>query len=253
MTMALETASGVAQRVRAYTPADRQAVREIACRTAFRNRGHQAFLDDAELFADYWTRYYTDFEPEACLVVERDGEIAGYLLGCVDSRGFQRAMARSILPPILWTLGRDLVRGRYRGDPQARRFFRWFVTRSWREAPPVDIARFPAHYHANLLPAAYGEGMYSTLALTFLDHAERRGVHGVHGQVLDLQRNGVWRRMVAAYHRQHPQVMFTTTERVTTIGSALLDEPRPMVNRAFGGSLVDFRSFLLWIQRWRRL
>jgi hypothetical protein len=253
MTLAVDSPVGLALRVRAYRPEDRQAVRNIACRTAFRNRGHTVFLDDAALFADYWTRYYTDFEPDACLVVDRGGEVVGYLLGCVDSTRFQRTMARSIVPPILGALARDLIAGKYRGDSRARRFFRWFVIRAWREAPAVDIRRFPAHYHANLLPAAYGEGMYSTLALRFLDHAEGRGVAGVHGQVLDFQRNGVWQRMVSAYHRAHPEVVFTTTERVTTIGSALLGETRPMVNRAFGGSLVDFRRFLLWIQQWRRL
>jgi hypothetical protein len=253
MTLATQTRPALAVRVRAYRPADRQAVRDIACRTAFRNRGHTVFLDDAALFADYWTRYYTDFEPEACLVAERGDDVVGYLLGCVDSVRFQRTMARSIVPPILGTLARDLVRGKYRGDSRARRFFRWFVTRSWREAPAVDLRRFPAHYHANLIRSAYGEGMYSTLALRFLDHAEARGARGVHGQVLDLGGGGVWQRLVEAYHREHPRVVFVASERATTVGSALLGETRPMVNRAFGGSLADFRSFLLWIQRWRHL
>lgn len=253
MTLAVSAPPALGLHVRPYVPGDRQVVRDIACRTAFRNRGHTVFLDDATLFADYWTRYYTDFEPDACLIAERDGDVVGYLLGCVDTVRFQRTMARSIVPPILRTLARDLIGGKYRGDSRARRFFRWFVMRSWREAPAVDVRRFPAHYHANLLRAAYGHGMYSTLALRFLDHAESHGAIGVHGQVVDLREGGVWQRLVEAYHREHPAVVFISAQRTTTIGSALLGETRPMVNRAFGGSLLDFRSFLLWIQRWRRL
>ena len=33
-----------------------------------------------------FTSYYTDAEPQSALVAELDGEVAGYLLGCVDSR-----------------------------------------------------------------------------------------------------------------------------------------------------------------------
>lgn len=251
--MTVAVAIGSSLGVRRYEPADRDAVRDIACRTAFRNRGHAVLLDDAPLFADYWTRYYTDVEPESCLIAERDGKMVGYLLGCVNTARFQRVMARSIVPSLLLALGRGALSGRYAGDERPRRFFRWFVTRSWREAPPIDVRLFPAHYHANILPAAYGAGAYSALALRFLDDAERRGVAGVHGQVLDSQDRGVWRRMVDAFCRTRPDVVLFASERESTIGSALLDEATPMVNRAFGGSLADFRDFLLWMQRWRRL
>src|SRR5258708_37278234 len=40
---------------------------------------------DRESFADMFTGYYTDREPESAFVVEADGEVAGYLLGCVDT------------------------------------------------------------------------------------------------------------------------------------------------------------------------
>ena len=57
-----------AAEIRAYRPEDRDAVRAICCLTAFRNLGAAAMLDDAELFADYWSGYYTDHEPASCLV-----------------------------------------------------------------------------------------------------------------------------------------------------------------------------------------
>ena len=95
--------------IREYEPTDRARVREIACLTAFRNRGHGVLIDDASLFADYWTRYYTDIEPQSALVAERDGRVVGYCLGCLDTRAFQRAMARVVAPPIVRTLFKRFV------------------------------------------------------------------------------------------------------------------------------------------------
>ena len=38
-------------------------------------------FEDRELFADYLTAYYTDWEPESSFVLLVNGEIRGYLLG----------------------------------------------------------------------------------------------------------------------------------------------------------------------------
>src|SRR5690554_5943019 len=65
--------------VRPYALADRPAVREICRSTAYRGRGSAAVFEDGELFADYWSSYYTDHEPESCLVLELDGAVIGYL------------------------------------------------------------------------------------------------------------------------------------------------------------------------------
>src|SRR5690606_15764915 len=102
--------------IRPYRAGDREAVREICRRTAYRNRGSASVIEDGELFADYWTKYYTDEEPGSALVVEEDGVVIGYLLGCVDSAVFHRAMARRIVPAILSRAFFRLATFRYR-DP----------------------------------------------------------------------------------------------------------------------------------------
>ena len=244
------TAPPIQKTIRAYRDRDRDAVRDLVCRTAFRNRGHAAVLDDAELFADYWTRYYVEVEPGSCLVLEEDGEIHGCLLGCLDSRRFQRVMAKAVVPRVIARLVRASFR-RERRD--ARSFLRWSITRGWREAPPVDLDRYPAHYHLNLLPGAYGERMYSRMALRFVEYAADRGVCGIHGQVLDRRDGGVWERLVRQFVRANPDVVFSESTRPSSLGSALLGEQEPMVNRAFGGSTADFARFLRWIGQWRHL
>lgn len=246
-------AAGAALEVRAYRPGDRDRVRDIACRTAFRNRGHTILLDDARLFADYWTRYYTDIEPHSAFVAERDGEVIGYLLGCVDTARFQRSMARTVAPPIVRTLLARVLSGGFAHDARALRTLRWLAVRSWRETPDVDLTRFPAHYHANLLRGAYGTRAYTTMALRFIDRARAAGAAGMHGQVLDRRDGGVWSDMVRAFCDAHPEVDVVSTSRASTIGEALLGESRPLVNRAFGTTIEGYVTFLNWLRRWRRL
>lgn len=233
--------------LRAYRPDDRAAVRDICCRSAFRNMGSQALIDDPELFADFWSSYYTDYEPESLFVAERDGRIAGYLMGCENTQRYRRVMGRAVVPRVLGRLLYRATRGRYRDQPQARRLFRWLSFRSWREEPDIDTCAFPAHYHANLAPSGVGLGLYASLGLRFLEQLERKGVLHVHGQVLDSEENSTWERMVSAFERGHPDIIFRRWERRSTLGRDVLGIEHPMTNRAFGASVAAFRAALQFI------
>lgn len=232
--------------LRPYQASDRDAVRATCCRTAFRNRGAAALLDDEELFADYWTRYYTDFEPESILVATRDNELTGYLLGCVDSTRFVRIMSRHVVPSVLARLLWRGVKGRYRHRPRTNAFFRWLMLRSWREAAPIDEARFPAHYHINLVAAGYHERLYTRLALAFLDRVELAGVTHMHGRTLDARDSGVFSRLITAFVQSHPGTEIYCAARDTTLGTDVLDTRRPLVNLAVGMSTRTFRDLLTW-------
>ena len=170
--------------VRSYGPEDRAAVRAICCRTAYRNRGSRAAFEDDELFADYWTRYFTDFDPRYSYVVEEDGAVVGYFLGCADRKSFTAAMARRIVPSILTRLLFRIVTLRYR-EARTYRFIWWFLARSWREVPSFPYDKYPAHYHCNLLRQAYGKNYYTTMTMIFMDRLERDGVTHLHGQITE--------------------------------------------------------------------
>lgn len=245
-TLVTEHASPV---LRAYRATDRDAVRDICCRTAFRNVGARAVLDDPELFGDYWTAYYTDHEPESITIAEHEGVAIGYLTGCANTRRYIRIMARRIVPSVLARLAWRASCGRYRGQPRARAFMRWMARRSWREAPPVDIDRFPAHYHANILREGSGHGLYSAMALTFLDAMQARGVSGVHGQVIDYRERGAWQRFVAEFFVEHPGAPIESWERECTLGRDVLGVKRALMNRAWGAPIDVFRQFLEAIAR----
>lgn len=227
--------------IRAYETRDRQAVREICCRTAYRNRGTDTVFEDTALIADYWTAYYTDYEPESALVVEENGQVVGYLFGCCDTNRHIRLMATRILPPLLFKLLLRFVTGRYR-KRQTYRMIKWWATASWREAPPIPLDRYPAHYHCNILREGLGKRYYSTMAMIFVDRIEALGIPGLHGAVEEAASGGPWTRMVAGVNR--PDLIEYRADRPSTLLRDVLGEPKSVVNRVWGARIDTYRLFL---------
>ena len=167
--------------IRQYTPQDRAAVRQICCDTADRGEPVERFFGDREVFADLLTRYYTEDEPEALWVAEHDGDVIGYLTGCLKSRRYQRIMAWRVLPR---TAVKALTRGLL-GSVQAWRLA-WAGMRTWlsrgvRNSAP--LARYPAHLHLNIHHGFRGRQVGRRLLEQFLDQVRRAGVRGVHAAV----------------------------------------------------------------------
>lgn len=240
--------------IRPYRAEDREAVRHICRTTAYRNRGSDAVFEDGEVFADYWTRYYTDYEPESCLIVEEEGEVVGYLLGCKDTRRFIKVMSRRIVPPALarafWRLGTFQYR-----KASTRRMLYWLVARGWREVPEVPLERFPAHYHCNILRKGFRKGYYSKLALHFADQIDRQGVSGLHGQIEEFAEGGPWRNMVQGFldfSGRHDELELFA-EKPSTFQQYVLGVDKPMVNRAWGAKVDDFRQWMTWTGETYRL
>ena len=236
--------------IRPYRPGDREAIRDICRRTAYRNRGSQSIFEDGEVFADYWTKYYTDLEPESCLVVEEDGKVVGYLLGCIDSRRFVRSMAQTILPRLLLRMFGRLLAFQYK-QRTTRRAILWFVLHSWREGPGVPIERYPAHFHCNLLREGYGKSYFSRLATAFVERAELLGTEALHLQVSEAPDGGPWRKLGLTSPNADRLEFFA--EKTSSFHRVVLGQEGEMVNRAWGFRTHDARVWLAWIQEKHRL
>ena len=170
--------------VRGYGPEDRAAVREICHVTGYMGEPADWFWRDRESFADMFSGYYTDREPESASVVEVNGVVSGYLLGCVDS-------SRAWNPGAV--AGRHIVR---RGIA----FRRGTAGTIWRtvadgigtlalhrqEMHELEFAdaRYPAHLHIDLLPLARGLGAGGQLMRRWLGHLRELGVPGCHLQTM---------------------------------------------------------------------
>lgn len=171
-------------RVRPYERDDRFAVRDVCFRTGYMGEPVDWQWRDQPSFSDMFTGYYTDAEPESAFVVEVDGRVAGYLLGCVDSARawnpgtvagrhiLRRGIAfRPGTAPVVWrTFGDaalDLARGRVK-------------LRDLEFADP----RWPAHLHIDLLPEARGAGAGRRLVGAWFDRLRERGIGGCHLQTM---------------------------------------------------------------------
>lgn len=202
--------------IRPYEPRDREAVRRLCCDTGFLGKPIDPVFEDRELFADYLTRYYTDWEPESCFVVEHEGRVKGYLLG-----------SRRPLLQQLHAFWHNLVlffkaMRRYRRYNRATRdFIGWVLRNSWREVPAAP--RRTAHFHFNLLPEVQSVAGTRQLLGVYFDYLRRHGEKKVFGQVVTFadrrgarlfERYGfrvLEKKEITKYRQVHPEPVYLTT------------------------------------------
>ena len=166
--------------VRQYEARDREAVRQLCCETGFLGKAIDPVFEDRALFADYLTSYYTDIEPEAAFVLEKNGVVKGYLLG---SRRPQRQQFYGFFQNLrLFLIGMS----RYpRYNSATRAFIYWIINNSWREVPAAP--RRTAHFHINVLPEAQSLAGTYVLMNTYFDFLRSRGEKEVFGQMVTFE------------------------------------------------------------------
>lgn len=167
--------------IRKYRPEDRAKVRSICFETGLMGAPVESIYGDAESFADMFSGYYTDVEPESSWVAvneDDETEVVGYLLGCVDSRrawdpgkvGAKHAILRGLL---------------FR--PSTARFYLRLLGDVIRDGgvhrTPIDFDKFPAHFHINLLPHARG-GIGLRMHYAFLEYVREKGAVGIHAETM---------------------------------------------------------------------
>ncbi len=163
--------------LRPYQPGDRARVRELCCDTGFLGNPIDPVFEDREIFADYLTAYYTDWEPESSFVLLVNGDIRGYLLGSRHPWKQQFYNA--------WNNVALFLRGifRYpRYNAASKKFVQWILRQAWREVPAAP--RNTAHFHINLLADARGIAHARALTDAYLTYLHLHGEKRVFGQMV---------------------------------------------------------------------
>jgi len=202
--------------IRPYRATDREMVRKLCCDTGFLGNPIDPIFEDRDLFANFLTGYYTDWEPESAFVIEVDGEVKGYLLG---SRCPWRQQIYSIYQNIVL-----FARGLFRlsgYNAASRKFVRWIFFQGWREVPKAP--RRTAHFHINLLPEARNVPSTRALMDAYLKYLHDHGEKRVYGQMVTFEsRRGsrmferygfrvVNRAEISKYKELHPEPVFLCT------------------------------------------
>jgi hypothetical protein len=202
--------------IRRFDRSDREAVRTLCCDTGFLGQPIDPVFEDRELFADYLTAYYTDWEPESSFVLVVDGNVRGYLLG---SRHPWRQQLYGFYQNLSLFLRGVLRYPRY--NEASRKFIHWIVATGWREVPAAP--RRTAHFHINLLADARQVTTTRMLIQGYLDYLKAAGERRVYGQMVVFEsRRGakmferfgfkvVNRSEITKYRDVHPEPVFLCT------------------------------------------
>ena len=187
--------------VRAYRAEDRDAVRRICFATGYMGAPADWYWRHSESFAEIWTGYYTDHEPESLFVATLDDRVVGYLTGCVDTKRAP-SPADAVKAAMLryWLFLRPGTAGF---------FFRALVDVVCLGGAPegeTDDPRYPAHLHINLLPEARGTGLGAGLMRAWLDRLRSLGVPGCHLGTLHENENAIGFFTHQGFQRHGPPV-----------------------------------------------
>jgi GNAT superfamily N-acetyltransferase len=141
---------------------------------------------DGWIWAEFWTRYFTDREPQHTWVVEdtQGGQVVGYLTGTADAARVDRYVP-FLLPGIVCRVVRKRLMRRAASRRAVVAMLRSLAAGEL-DVPPGIRREYPATFHFNLLPPARGRGLGMALYQTFAAKMRSLGVPGVHVQPLSV-------------------------------------------------------------------
>jgi ribosomal protein S18 acetylase RimI-like enzyme len=162
-------------RLRAYRPADHDAVYDICVRTGAAGEDATPLLRDPPLLGHIYAGPYLELAPELAFVVEDDDGVAGYVLGAADTAEFEDRLERDWWPEL---------RRRYptfkTDSDAALDDLLIALMHSPARAPADLVAAYPSHLHIDLLPRLQGQGCGRRLIDTLVERLRATGSHGLH-------------------------------------------------------------------------
>ncbi len=165
---------------------DRAAIRKICCDTGYAGNDIRPHFDDQELFADIFTLYYTDFEPQSAFVARAGGNTVGYLCGSLNSRRCHRVLATQIIPRHLFRA----LSGHYRMGKKTYRY----ILNMFTNLSPAKLSSllrlYPAHLHINIEKDYRRQGIGRALMNRYFRYLQKHGVTGVHLGTTSLNESG---------------------------------------------------------------
>jgi ribosomal protein S18 acetylase RimI-like enzyme len=164
---------------RAYREEDYQGISAVLYATGFlgEDLAGTGLFNDRRLFALVNTDGYLRFLPSSCFVAvdESDGKVAGYILGAVDSRDWERIFTRRMY----WRIAvRAFLVSFWKYPESFRHVLGW--ARGYTDASVPFFPDYPAHLHINVMPGFQRRGIGDGLMRLFEERIIAQGATGVH-------------------------------------------------------------------------
>jgi GNAT superfamily N-acetyltransferase len=166
--------------IRSFESADADAVCEISADTARFGEPVESILEDRRLFVDLFSWMYVSYFPETCWVAEPEGQVVGYVTGCLDTGAYERLFRHNLL-----RVGWRVCLGRYRVGRRTLRTGVGFVREAICRCPVPDLVRYPAHLHINVTAPYRGQGVGYRLISAYLAYCRKNSIPGVHLRTSD--------------------------------------------------------------------
>ncbi|TYB33265.1 MAG: hypothetical protein FXF49_07195 [Flexistipes sinusarabici] len=165
----------------------KEPVRQICKQTGFMGSNVEYIFSNGEVFADFFTKYYLDYEPENCFAALVDGEVAGYLIASLHPLKYVLLGIFFTNIKLLFRLIIDFSKGKLTKNDI--NFLKWFFLKGFRETPRTPF--MAAHFHMNIV-TKYRNGSVSLRLLnTLMAKAEENSVRKIafQTQVYDDRRD----------------------------------------------------------------
>lgn len=168
--------------IRTYEPSDRERLNALFARAGADSPSGELWGHPASERAIYLDPYL-DLDPHSVFLAETDGELVGYLTGCLDS---------SRLPSEDERMNRAITEHRLMFRPRVIGFFaRALFDMVWAKLRRQEIVSgdfadpcWPAHLHINVVPEARGTGAADALMAAWFDRLTESEAQGCHLQTL---------------------------------------------------------------------
>lgn len=160
--------------IRSFKEGDRGPLRKLCADTAFMGEPVERFFPDRELFCDWASVYYTDYEPQSIFVAEYENQICGYVMGAKDESRYRKASAELSKACLNRAWGRVLFESCSRNL-----FFSLVKSFMSGEFKRPDFSRhYPAHLHINVAKPFRGSGIGSMLINRFEEYLRGNKIYG---------------------------------------------------------------------------
>ena len=163
--------------IRNYREEDLDALYRVCLETGASGNDATSMYRDPRVLGHIYAGPYGTLAPESALVIEDEGGVGGYIIGPVDTYGFEKRVERDWWPNLRQTYADPSGKARELWSPDERLHY---LMHHPARTPRRISEPFPSHLHIDLLPRFQGRGVGKRLIDAWLARVREMGSIGAH-------------------------------------------------------------------------